>query len=80
MLGSIANHPKVSRYFLFYSIYQFIKGHWTVKTCAHLKNSKMFEKLFSKLRIGIGMSSSHVDSTADKKLTSSSSKASEVGK
>ena len=40
----------------------------------------MFEKLFSKLKIGINMSSSPVDSTADKKQTSSSSKASEVGK
>ena len=40
----------------------------------------MFEKLFSKLKIGINMSSSPVDPTADKKQTSSSSKASEVGK
>ena len=40
----------------------------------------MFEKLFSKLRIGINMSSSPVDPTADKKQTTSSSKAPEVGK
>ena len=39
----------------------------------------MFEKLFSKLKIGINMSSSPVD-PADKKQTSSSSKESEVGK
>ena len=37
----------------------------------------MFEKLFSKLKIGINMSSLPTD---DKKQTSSSSKASEVGK
>ena len=37
----------------------------------------MFEKLFSKLKIGINMSSSPVDPAADKKQTS---KASEVGK
>ena len=51
-----------------------------VRTWADIENSKMFEKLFSKLKIGINMSSSPVDSTADKKQTSSSSKASEVGK
>ena len=38
----------------------------------------MFEKLFSKLKIGINMTSSLP--TDDKKQTSSSSKASEVGK
>ena len=43
------------------------------------ENSKMFEKLFSKLKIGINMSSSPVD-PADKKQTSSLSKGSEVGK
>ena len=51
-----------------------------VRTWADIENSKMFEKLFSKLKIGINMSSSPVDSTADKKQTSSSSKESEVGK
>ena len=40
----------------------------------------MFEKLFSKLKIGINMFSSPVDPTADKKQKPSSSKASEVGK
>ena len=80
---SVANHPKFSIVCFTqacYLMYQFIKHHWTVKTCADIENLKMFEKLFSKFKIGINMSSSPVDPTTDKKQPSSSSKASKVGK